>query len=222
LRFLEENAARLFERLKKYTAKPGKILDIGAATGSYLSVFKKGGWEVFGIELSDYIRDVARRVYSLSLFPDLKTAAFPDDYFDLIIMIQVIEHISDPMDIIQNVARVLKPGGILYISTPNFASLNAQKMKAEWPSLHPGEHLFFYTPNTIKNILMKCNLKIIKIETMQLLVTGFHLNRVFGQKQSGYIVKVSNVLFSGLKRKLREWLGKILPGDGLEVIARKE
>jgi 2-polyprenyl-3-methyl-5-hydroxy-6-metoxy-1,4-benzoquinol methylase len=214
-------SAGLLKRLKKYLPEKGRILDIGAATGAYLSAFKNQGWDVSGIEISDYARESAKIIFDITLYPNLESAAFSSNYFDFILMNHVIEHLPEYLKMLKEVNRILKPEGILYVGTPNFGSPSAAKLKSYWPSLKPGEHLTFFTPKTLKMVLDKAGFVIIKCDTMQPLITTPQFEKIFGTINSGIIVKISNFLFPNLKRKARNIIGWVYPGDEIEIIAAK-
>jgi SAM-dependent methyltransferase len=214
-------SAELIKRLKKYLPEKGRVLDIGAATGAYLSAFKNQGWDVSGIEISDYARESAKKIFDITLYPNLESAAFSSNYFDFILMNHVIEHLPEHLKLLKEVNRILKPEGILYVGTPNFGSPSAAKLKSDWPSLKPDEHLTFFTPKTLKMVLNKAGFLIIKCDTMQPLVTTPQFEKMFGTKNAGIITKISNFLFPNLKRTAKNIIGWVYPGDAIEIIAAK-
>lgn len=214
-------SAGLFNKIKKYLPEKGRILDIGAATGAYLSAFKNQRWDVSGIEISDYARESAKIIFDITLYRDLESAAFSSDYFNLILMNHVIEHLPEHVTLLKEVNRILKPEGILFIGTPNFGSPSAAKLKSDWPSLKPDEHLTFFTPKTLKMVLHKAGFMILKCNTMQPLITTPQFEKIFGTKNAGLIVKLSNFLFANAKRKARNMIGRVYPGDEIEIIAAK-
>lgn len=222
LRSLEESGFHLFKKLEKYLPKPGKVLDFGAAIGSHLYSFRRFGWDVSGVEISEYVRKKAKEIYNIELFPNLEAAGFPENNFDLIVMNQVIEHVLDPVGLMKKISGILKPGGILFVSTPNFGCRQAQKMRAQWPSLHPGEHLFFFSPDTLTALIGKCGLKIVGIETSQPLVTTPQLKKLFGQNRSIGISDFANRFFPNIKEIIRSLIGKVFPGEGIEVVVKKD
>jgi SAM-dependent methyltransferase len=217
----EQAAAGLMRRLDRYLPLRGRVLDIGAATGSYLAAFKKAGWEVNGIELSDFARDAAQRIYGITMHPDLVSAGFADESFDLIMMNQVIEHLAEFSGLLDEARRVLKPGGVLFLSTPNFGSPAARSRKSTWSALKPEEHLTFFTPRTIRRCLAKSRFRIVHLDTMQAAITTAHFKKLFGAGKASAISSFANRFFPKLKRSVRDLLGLLYPGDNIDVIARK-
>ena len=217
----EKSAAGLLRHLSRYLPEKGRMLDIGAATGSFCAVFQKAGWEVSGIELSPFAREAAKNIYGLTMYPDFTSAGFQNDHFDCVLMSQVIEHLSRYSDVLNEVYRVMRPDGIFFVSTPNFGSPAAKRRMAKWASLKPFEHLTFFTPATLRMILVESGFKILRLDTMQAAVTTPHLKKIFGVAQADGISKIANRLFPVLKRSVRNILGKLYPGDDIQVIAGK-
>ncbi len=218
----ELSSSGLIKKLRMYLPEKGRVLDIGAATGAYLAAFKNAGWDVFGVEISDFARESAKTTYGITtIYPNLETASFASDYFDFIYMVHVIEHFPEHISLLKEVNRVLKPGGILFIATPNFGSPAAAKMKSEWPSLKPDQHLTFFTPKTLKMVLIHSDFKIVKCDTMQSVIETPHLEKLFGKTKTGYLSKIANKFFPGIKSSIRNIIGKIYPGDSIEIVAKK-
>jgi SAM-dependent methyltransferase len=211
----------LLERLKKYLPERGRILDVGAAAGAYLSAFKNAGWEAYGVEISDYARESAKKIFGIEMHRDLETAAFKDSYFDFILMNHAIEHLPSHTDFLDKLFSILKPGGILFVAAPNFGSVGAAKMKSNWPQLKPDEHLYFFTPKTLKMVLEKSGYHILKSDTLQPLITTPQFEKMLDVRKAEFIRNAANKLFPGVKRSIRNIIGKLFPGDELMIIAER-
>jgi len=138
-----------------------KILDIGASTGTMLSIFKDAGWDVWGIEPSKTSVVIAKKrgiKMSHGFFENVK---LPSNHFDVVIMNHTFEHVEDPLKVLTKIKRVLKKGGIVYLDVPNFGSWNATVMKEKWGYLMPTEHTFHYTPDTLKMLVAKSGFKVL-------------------------------------------------------------
>ena len=104
---------------------------------------------------------------------DLEAASFPDDYFDIISSFEVIEHINNPKVEISIFNKILRKGGLVYLTTPNFNSLLRYKLKSTYNVITFPEHLCYYTPSTINKIFTSFGFKKLKIETTGLSLTRF-------------------------------------------------
>jgi SAM-dependent methyltransferase len=131
----------------------GSLLDIGAANGYFLSLAKARGWNVRGVDVSDYAANQARQKGFDVLVGDIKKSLFHPDTFDVVTMWDVIEHLADPEEEIEAILRLLKPGGFLAINTPDGNSWFARILKQRWHQLIPPEHLLFFNPLSLRLFL---------------------------------------------------------------------
>jgi SAM-dependent methyltransferase len=156
----------LIERHKR----SGRILDIGCATGGFLNLARKRGWEAFGVEFSDYAADFAIKKYDLNVFKgSLEEAQFKDDDFDVISASDIIEHLNDPVDFLQEIHRILTNDGLLYLAFPNagsfyykFFGLIARYNYRNYFLLP--YHLYHFSPSTIKPLLNKTGFGIVQLK----------------------------------------------------------
>jgi SAM-dependent methyltransferase len=139
----------------KYKDKKGRLLDIGAATGFFLKLAKNRGYEVSGVEMSDHAAKEARRAGIDVITGDLLSNHYPDQFFDIITMLDVLEHFTDPFVELSEVKRILKTKGLLVVNTPNGQSLLARILKTNWHLVIPPEHLFYFSPKNLEAFLVK-------------------------------------------------------------------
>ena len=131
-----------------------RLLDVGCAYGYVLEMGKILGYESSGVEVSPAAEFAQSR--GLPVFKgQLHEAKFQDEYFDLVTMIDVIEHLPDPVAFLNDVFRILKPGGQLLILTPNVDNLVAKALGRRWPH-YKAEHLFYYCPHSMRYLLRHC------------------------------------------------------------------
>lgn len=120
-----ESLSLLFRRhrlsIRKYFRSPGRVLDIGCGRGEFLRSLKDAGWSAHGVEVNaTAARRAARSLGEASVvIGDVRDAEFPDEHFDLVSLYHVIEHLREPRETIDEIHRILKPGGILFFATPN-------------------------------------------------------------------------------------------------------
>lgn len=146
--FLEDAAEELtfLRRLP-----PGRILDVGCGLGFLLSALEDG-WDRYGIEVSKFAAGHAKKWGSIHL-GDLKRAGYPDEFFDVVVLYHVIEHMPHPVSVIREVYRVLKAGGILLFSTPDFDSGCARRFKERYRLLNDQTHISLFSADSAHRFL---------------------------------------------------------------------
>jgi len=145
---LQARAQRHVRRVLKYVPGPARILEVGAGDGYFLHELHRIGWTVEGVELAEPRVRRAREWFNLTLHNcDLISAPLEKGIFDVITMFQVIEHTNNPLAILRRANDLLKPGGLLLLSTPNVLSYPRRGRKV--PRWNIPLHLFFFTPNTL-------------------------------------------------------------------------
>ena len=130
----------------------GRLLDIGCNRGFILAAAADRGWDAHGVEIVPWMPLLVEREYGATIYrcrlreidPPL-----PDAYFDAITMIDVIEHLHDPVWDLREVHRLLKPDGDLLINTPDVDSAYARDMGPDWLLMKPEEHLYLFCRETL-------------------------------------------------------------------------
>ncbi len=142
---------------------PGRMLEIGCASGSFLHQMACNGWEVEGVEPSE---DAANAARSLGyLVHTSRIEDIPDTHrlYDLVVGWMVLEHVHNPLSVLKKLHRWVKPGGWLAISVPNAASFEFNLFKDAWYALHLPAHLFHYTPRTLERVLVQAGWRVEKL-----------------------------------------------------------
>ena len=133
--------------------RKGKLLDIGAATGFFLTLARQRGWVTAGIEPSDHAAEIGRAKGLDIQTGTTENFVSPDEAFDVVTMWDVIEHVSDPAQVLQKVHSLLKPGGILATNTPDSGSLWARCLGMNWYHIGPPEHLNLFSIRSLHHLL---------------------------------------------------------------------
>lgn len=111
-------------RHNKYGDKR-RFLDIGCSLGFFLKRVKERGWEEYGVDIDKQAVEIARNKYSLNVISgSLIDASFPDNYFDVILAKDVLEHVLNPVNFLEEVNRILCDDGIIILQMPNINSLD--------------------------------------------------------------------------------------------------
>ncbi|MBN1162587.1 class I SAM-dependent methyltransferase [Patescibacteria group bacterium] len=151
-------------QIRKFKDK--KVLDIGFGSGDYLKKMYKDGWDCYGVDTSKYAYENLNKSHPEFhlVNKDLLESKFKSDYFDHVHMSAVLEHISQPLEVLKEVKRVLKKGGTIFIMVPNFDGLYylLNRRKAEY--LVP-QHLLFFNKKTLKYILKIVGFSDVKVKT---------------------------------------------------------
>ncbi len=143
-----------------------RILDVGCGNGHFLKFMKQAGWEVWGVEPDEKACDVAKSQGIDNIFcGTLSDVDLPANYFDVITLRHVIEHLWDPEDNLLIIRRLLKPTGRIVIATPNIKSFLHTIFKDSWRDLDPPRHLVLFSPKSLKAICNKCGFQKEKIFT---------------------------------------------------------
>lgn len=159
----------LFEPFKK----TNKILDVGCGIGYFLVEAKKRGWEVYGTELSIESANICLQKEINIEKGTLNAGNYEPAMFDIITSFEVIEHINSPRLELKYFNTILRKGGLVYVTTPNFNSMLRYRLKAAYNIITYPEHLTYYTPKTLQIIFELSGFKKLKIET-----TGISLTRL--------------------------------------------
>lgn len=150
--------------IKRTGLKTGKILDIGCGTGDRLNVYKSRGFEAYGVEVSSSAR-YAREYLNLEVVEgDLFKAGYPDNFFDIITMHNVLEHVHRTREIIGEAKRVLKKGGYMVIQVPNSDSLQFAIFRDRWTAVDPPRDLYYFNSRLLKAVLEKDDFRIEAID----------------------------------------------------------
>lgn len=157
---LRSNIEYLYNRTLEHLEtllEPSRILDVGCAMGHFMVYARNRGWQVHGIECSAYAGAYGRERWGLPIQSvcDLRAANLPGHYFDACVLIEVIEHLPNPDEVLAEVCRLLKPGGVVYLTTPNFASYRALAERDSWSAVVPTGHLYYFTPDSLHQLLRK-------------------------------------------------------------------
>ena len=166
----EVSARRVRKMLALLDNQPrqARLLDVGCSSGAFLMTARKLGLEGVGVEPAAEAAATARRA-GLNVFTGfLEAVRFPAASFDAATLIEVIEHLRDPRSLLAECRRVLRPGGILLVTTPNASSWTVHIMGARWGGFSlaaMGGHISFFNPRSIQMIARRTGFELACIET---------------------------------------------------------
>jgi len=151
---ISKNIGRVEEVVKRFGNK-GKLLDIGCGAGFFIACLKRYGWDVMGVEVSEWAAKFAKEKLKLKVllgsFEDVEIG----DLFDLITMYHILEHLPNPLKSLKQVSRLLAADGVLIIKGPNLGGFDRIWHGKNWRGYSDRTHLYHFTPKTYRMILEK-------------------------------------------------------------------
>ena len=140
-----------FEHLRQ----TNNLLDVGTGSAFFAEIAIQRGWNVYGTELTDKTIQTAEQKGLKMSKGKLEDLNFETDLFDLVIGIEVIEHLSHPQPFVKEIQRVVRKGGKVYITTPNFNSYLRRKLKGQYDVIEYPNHLSYFTVKTLKSLFIE-------------------------------------------------------------------
>ena len=152
------------KQIAELTQNKGRVLDVGCGNGRFLELLSKiGKIEIFGTEMSGSSARRAARIKNINLkIGELEATTFSKEYFDVITLFHVFEHIQEPVKYLEIIDNILKKDAYLVMSFPNIDSWQAKLFKGRWLHLDPPRHLFFYKPKDLIVLMQKRGYVLIK------------------------------------------------------------
>jgi SAM-dependent methyltransferase len=193
------------ELLEKLYPQKGRLLDIGAASGYFMKLAQDRGWQVQGIDISNYAVELAKKKVLDVLCGTIEDVNLIDNSFDVVTMWDVLEHIPSPRISLEKIKRWLKPKGLLAINTPDTSSWCAKIMGKKWHLYISPEHIYYYNP---------ANLSLLSLDLGYGLITKTKIGKRYT------IPYIFNVLFHGkIPWIFKKFIGflKIIKIDKLAV-----
>jgi SAM-dependent methyltransferase len=172
----QQEQMSILQQLKKLGVEGGSILDVGAFSGMFLQNARRIGFDVVGVEpIWEAYLHLTESLGIAAVHGDLFSAAFPAEHFAAVSLLDVIEHTRDPVTELREVRRVLKPGGVLVMTTPNVAGLMQRVVGAKrkilgqpWcPIDDVPWHLWGFTPHNFQMCMKKAGFKVERVDYLE-------------------------------------------------------
>lgn len=185
-----------------------KVLDIGCGNGVLLRQFQKRGCLCFGSDPSPWARVCAER-YGYTLLPRIEDADIAPGFFDVITSTSTLEHIAGPLEHVQRILEILKPGGTAYFTIPNYGSLPIRLRIVQGRLVGPPSHCNYFTTRTLKGLFRQ---KGLGEHVARIKVRSYGIPEIHGvyQRFSKRRAKVTRE--AGHKTSQKLWPKKILAG----------
>ena len=206
----------ILDKISFYKKPPGKLVDVGAATGFFLKDALVRGWQAEGVEISNWAVNYARHHLKLKMtLGELKTAKFDNSSFDVVTMNDFLEHVQDPLEELKEAKRVLKKEGILYVETLNFDGfINTKLIGQKYHLIAPKFHLTYFGRHQLLQMLKKAGFRVCSVELTSSSVGDFEYEGLRMYLRYFQLIILSIL---GL-RKNKIWAFK----DIIKIIAQKQ
>jgi 2-polyprenyl-3-methyl-5-hydroxy-6-metoxy-1,4-benzoquinol methylase len=167
---LIERNLHWLKTLLKYRLPSARVLELGCAHGSFVALLRLAGYEASGVEMSPWVVEFGQKIFDVPIFVGpVETLDFPDGSFDVIALMDVLEHLFDPCETMAHCLKLLKPDGFLLIQTPQFRSgmefKELVKTRSTFLSLlEPDEHIYLFTDKSVTQFFRKLGTEHIRFE----------------------------------------------------------
>lgn len=214
-----------------------RLLDVGCGAGLFIQAAARAGWNTEGVEISqsavEHLRGLGLNVFH----GDLSQAGYAEGYFDVVVASELLEHVPEPRGLIQEIARVLRPGGLFWATTPHAKGISARILGMKWSVISPPEHLQLFSLKGMRSLLSSAGFHRLRLLTrgtnpFEILHTlrphpgnggtdnGDGFNRVTSSYQLNEFLS-EGFLRRGLKGSLNWLLGISRTGDSLKFEVEK-
>jgi SAM-dependent methyltransferase len=205
----------------------GRFLDLGCGDGQLVEFMQNQGWQAEGLDFDPAaIENAARRGLRVDV-GTLQSKRYPDNSFEAIVMSHFVEHVHEPLQLLSECRRILKPGGRLLILTPNAGGWGRRKFAHCWRGLEPPRHLHLFSPQSLRRLLTMAGFKKMTVTTtMRNAGKILRLSRAIqnsSPRSSGTTILAGSATAAGILQ-LTEWFKwKCDPnlGEEIDLIAEK-
>ena len=192
--------ARLIEQ---FTKQQGKILDIGAGIGAFLSVMKNRGWDIKGIEPDNGARRNAKDLFGLELDGPEALFHLPQNHYDAITLWHVLEHVHQLHPYMEQLKNLVGPKGRLFIAVPNYTAADAAAYRNFWAAYDVPRHLYHFSPKSIEILAQQHGLKVMAKKPMW--YDSFYISLLSSKYHRGKIAWIQ-AGFTGLRSNINALL----------------
>jgi len=205
-----------------------KLLDIGCAAGLFLSLAENHRFRGEGLELNELYIDYIKTHRPVTVHRKLlEEMQYPDSWFDVVTLWDVLEHLPKPVETLREAARVLTRGGILALTTINHACINERLLKERWRYYMPPDHLCSFSPALLTWVLNRSGFAVVGIQHQYMfeVLADHYFRFLIPSPGSGFLGtslnKVKKLLYLVLALSSQAFFRVLRKGDLLTVYARK-
>ncbi len=143
--------------------KNNRLLDVGCGAGSLLKAARRADWLAEGVEVSKPSIEFLQAQGFQVFHGELEAAHFAENSFDVVTASEILEHVSQPLNLLKESLRILRPGGLLWATTPHGRGVSARILGTDWTCVSPPEHLQLFSVKGMKELLKKAGFRKVRI-----------------------------------------------------------
>lgn len=209
--------------------RSGRLLEVGAGGGLFLDRARSAGWQCHGTEYDPAIVAECRARGLIMHDGALPDHPWESGSFDVVVSFEVVEHLPRPMDDLRAMVDLLRPGGVLYITTPNFNSISKLLAYGKWTIVNYPEHISFFNPSNMHRALTSLGMRRIWVRTTGISLSRFRISHGMGtatttatrnDEQLRRTIE-SRPMLRSLKKFIDGILNVTGKGDSLKVLYEK-
>jgi SAM-dependent methyltransferase len=161
--FINERVSEIVARFSSYR-QTNRLLEVGFGAGALLRAAARAGWAAEGLEISkpavDHVRKDGLKVFC----GPLSEARYPGGCFDVVVATELLEHVDDPESLVREIARVLRPGGLFWATTPNVDGITSRILGLDWPMVC-ADHLHLFSRKGVSKLLRSAGFGRVRIDS---------------------------------------------------------
>ena len=209
----------------------GRWLDVGCGAGALMRAAARQGWKAVGTEVAESAAEAVRAGGFEVHVGELDALPLADESFDVVSLVEVVEHVDDPAGLVRGARRLLRPGGAMYVTTPHGRGISARLLRSRWSAVAPPEHLQLFSLRGIRTLVDRAGLEVSSAQThavnphellnalrrrapqtgAQRVETGYALNESLSASRRGIAMKAAANGFLNVTRL----------GDAIKITAER-
>ena len=225
---IEQGISMYLERVRSLKCNTGKLLEIGCGNGFFLKAAEKLGWEVMGIEISQWVSRYCSEKLGLKILnAKLEDLELKKGCFDVVALFHNLEHQRDPLDILRRIKELLKGNGLLVIAVPNINSFDRIYYRKDWKDYSLPVHLYHFSTRTLTKMLNIAGFKVVRKEYtafcfIKELLQKFIIKSNKSSEENGTVVATEKYNFMRLYELYKLTIGKIPFGSHMIFYAKNK
>ena len=189
----------------------GRWLDVGCGAGALMRAARNRGWAACGTEVAAGAAEAVRQDGFEVHVGELSALPLEAESFDVVSLVEVVEHVGDPRSLVLEAARLIRPGGAMYVTTPHGRGISARVLRSRWSAVAPPEHLQLFSVRGLEAVLAQAGTRPRRVRThalnphelldalrrrgeatgFQRVESGYALNESLQASRSGAFLKAS-------------------------------